>query len=129
MKPLGIDLEGDRRDFRPGDTIRGRVHWSLADPPHALNLRLFWYTQGKGNQDVGIAEQVRIDAPPQAGYRPFDLTAPAGPHSFSGKLISLTWALELVSVSDGQTERAELVISPSGREIRLHDLHTNGAPT
>ena len=129
VKPLSIDLDGDRRDFRPGDTIRGRVHWSFADPPRALDLRLFWYTQGKGDQDVGIARKVRIDAPPPAGSKPFNLIAPSGPYSFSGKLISLTWALELVSDPDGQTERTELVMSPSGREIRLQDLHRNGAPT
>jgi hypothetical protein len=44
---------------------------------------------------------------------------PEGPYSFSGKLISLIWALELACSPGSETVRREITVSPTGHEIVL----------
>lgn len=44
---------------------------------------------------------------------------PADPYSFSGTLISLVWALEVVAEPGGAAGRIDVVVSPTGNEIRL----------
>jgi hypothetical protein len=60
---LQIELAGQQDVFRPGETARGTISWSLPQRPSWLDFRLFWYTQGKGTQDVTIVKARRIDAP------------------------------------------------------------------
>jgi len=42
--------------------------------------------------------------------------------SFSGKLISLVWALELVVLPKGASTRQEIKIGPGAKEVRLPDV-------
>jgi hypothetical protein len=51
--------------------------------------------------------------------REFQIVLPDGPYSFSGKLISLVWCLELVVEPGSLCERKEIVISGSGTEVDL----------
>jgi hypothetical protein len=117
---LKIVLADNRRSFRPGETLQGVAVWRLDEPPKSIELRLFWFTRGKGTEDVGVVNKVRFDAPQLTEGRDFSFTLPAGPFSFSGELISLVWALELVVEPGDCSTRVELVISPSGEEILLH---------
>jgi hypothetical protein len=118
--------------FRPGDELEGTVRWRLDQPPRSLELRLFWYTQGKGDQDVGVVENLPLADPGTEGQRSFRFRLPAGPFSFSGKLISLLWAIEAVAEMAGagtQAERCEIIVSPTGREIVLQpQVPPPGAP-
>jgi hypothetical protein len=63
-------------------------------------------------------ENLVFELPQVADSRPFSFRAPVFPSSFSGKLISLIWALELV-LDPGGAEAIELVIAPDGKELRL----------
>ncbi len=119
MSSLFIGLREDRFMVAPGEELAGRVSWSLDEPAEKLELRLFWYTEGKGDQDVEIVDSVSFASPGLEGREEFRFVAPAGPVSFSGKLISLIWALELVALPEGETARQEIVISPTGLEIRI----------
>ena len=118
MSELRLDVDGGTQ-FRPGEQIDCVANWHLDAPAEALEVRLFWYTAGKGDQDVGVVATERIDGPGLEGKRELNFKAPRSPYSFSGTLITLTWALELVALPSEETARQELVISPSGREIRL----------
>ena len=51
--------------------------------------------------------------------RTFSLDLPRGPCSFSGKLVSLIWALELVLQPSGEAGRTRITIGPQGREVNL----------
>ncbi len=117
---LKILLRDERRNYRPGETVEGVAGWRLDKPPQAVELRLFWFTRGKGTEDVGVVNQLRFDAPQLEEGRRFSFPLPAGPYSFSGQLISLIWALELVVEPDEQSTRVELVVSPTTGEILLH---------
>ena len=120
MSTLHITTKDNRTAFRPCEQVEGTVDWSFTESvPEALELRAFWFTCGKGTQDVGVYKSVRLDAPPAEGKRRFRLRLPYAPYSFSGRLISLTWALELVTEPQGEGERLEIILSPSGAEIEL----------
>lgn len=116
---LQIGLRENRRAFHPGEELAGAVLWEVDQPPRQAELRLLWFTRGKGTEDLSVVETVHFDAPQAGDTRPFQLRAPEAPHSFSGKLISLLWALELVLDPGDHCERVELVIAPDGREILL----------
>lgn len=118
MSELRIGVDGGRTAFAPGETIDARISWHLASPPKRLELRLFWYTEGKGTQDVEIVERHPLQGG-AFGEQVVSLRAPGGPYSFSGRLISLIWALEAVAEPGGEVARCEVVLSPSGEEIRL----------
>ncbi len=117
---LEIRLDADGTWFQPGSSIVGEVRWHGLEPEtEALDLRLFWYTQGKGTQDVGLATTRRIARPGPSGSRRFALNVPEGPYSFSGRLITLAWALELVELPDLESVREDLLIGPRPVEVDL----------
>lgn len=105
--------------FRPGDVVEGTVRWQRASPPVEVELRLFWYTEGRGDQDVGVVQTVPFDNPAAVDRRTFRVTLPEGPYSFSGKLITLAWGLEAVAQPGDWSGRAGITLSPTGEEIRL----------
>jgi hypothetical protein len=119
MNRLEVELQDGQSVFAPGETIRGVARWELDETPTELEVRLFWYTEGKGDQDVAVVDTVTRQSPPAEGELRFSLTAPRAPSSFSGRLISLVWAVELVVQPGGGAARTELLLSHTGREIRL----------
>jgi hypothetical protein len=120
MNELKILLRDEQRNFHGGETVEGVAGWRLEKAPKSVEVRLFWFTRGKGTEDVGLVSQMRFDAPQKEEGRKFSFTLPAEPWSFSGQLVSLIWALELVAEPGGHTARVELVVSPTGQEILLH---------
>jgi hypothetical protein len=125
MGELSIELAGGKTSFAPGESIRGTAGWRLEVPHEGLEVRLFWYTEGKGQRDVDIVETVTLDRGSREGSHGFTFTAPQAPLSFSGKLISLIWAIEIVKLSDGEAGRLEITISHSGEEIRIGTPETD----
>lgn len=117
---LSIVTGNERTSYRLGESIEGEMHWELDRSIESLELRLFWYTQGKGTRDAAVVQTVRVDRPSNQGSQPFHIEVPNGPYSFSGKLISLVWSLELVTEPADQAAQLELTISPDGREVELH---------
>jgi hypothetical protein len=117
---FGLFPAGNRDAWRPGERMEISVLWALPATPARLEARLFWYTRGKGTEDVGLvaSEQLQADGP--AGERTVRFMLPAGPYSFSGKLISLIWAIELIAQPGNRVARCEFTLSPDGREILLH---------
>lgn len=118
VNTVKIGTRNDRAAFRPTETIEGAIGWELSQEPAAIEVRLFWHTRGKGTEDVVVADRVRFEKPGLQGAQPFRFQAPLEPVSFSGRLISVVWALEVV-VADGPSARVDLVIAPDGQEIVL----------
>lgn len=54
--------------------------------------------------------------------RAFRFQLPEAPYSFSGKLISLAWALELIAYPSKEVVRREIVLAPGGSEVRLESV-------
>ena len=123
MNVIQIETTDGVTSFQPGDTVEGKAFWRLDDPPPtSVELRLFWYTEGKGDQDVGIVETIPYSGPVAEDRRSFQLRLPEGPYSFSGKLISLLWAIEVVAQPGDRVGRCEITVSPTGSELRLHPM-------
>lgn len=116
---LTINTIDGGRWFKPGETIEGKVSWQLDHDAEAIEIRLFWYTEGKGSQDVEVVNEKRIASPDRLGDRSFRFRVPREPYSFSGKLITLAWAIELVVLPGGETERLDLLMGPQPVEVDL----------
>jgi hypothetical protein len=54
--------------------------------------------------------------------RSFRFRLPEAPYSFSGKLISLVWALELVLEPSKEVTRREIIVAPGGQEVHLDSV-------
>lgn len=117
---MNTTIKAERENYRPGEEIRGVVSWTDSHAPKLAELRLFWHTTGKGGTDSFVAEVQTFDLPQAEDTRSFLFRAPDFPYSFSGKLISLIWSLELVLDSKGE-KTAEIIISPDGAEIELQN--------
>lgn len=115
---LDIFPTDNRAERQPGETVELSAMWALKKAPRTLEARLFWFTRGKGTEDVEVVATQPVTTPAIAGEHVFRFTLPEGPWSFSGKLISLLWAVELVA--DDTSARWEFTLAPGGHEIRLH---------
>lgn len=115
---LSIDLTDNRTSLQPGEFISGQASWQV-DRAKSVQIRLFWYTSGKGTRDVQIINSITIDDPQPAGRSDYRFQLPGEPYSFSGKLISLIWAVELVIEPGDHSARAEFTMTPAGAEILL----------
>jgi hypothetical protein len=118
---IQISTEGGRIAFEPGESIRGRVEWFSEGAPSdgidALEVRLLWYTEGRGDQDVGLANSRRIERLPGVGAQDFEFELPSGPYSCSGRLISIVWAIEASIFPERAVSRLEFILAPAGREV------------
>ncbi len=130
-----IFTELDNRVFVPGEEISGRVEWSggdsSVDPNRQVSaeVRLFFYTSGKGSRDVEIVATHRMEGIGESGESEFRMKIPeASPPSFSGQLVSLEWALEFQIETSGETERCEITVSPTGQEISLYKYDDGNLP-
>jgi len=119
MSSLRIATQLQRKSFRPGEEVSGAIGWTLDKQPKSAEVRLFWYTAGKGTRDVGVVATQKLEAPQANDERSFSFRLPESPYSFSGTLISLIWAIELVVDPGGLSERLEITVSPTGEEIVL----------
>ena len=122
---ISIQLDQASSEFQPGTIISGKVIWSADAATKKVELRLFWFTEGRGTQDIELVEERNWDAQGQ-GEQPFQFTLPTEPYSFSGKLISLQWALEAVTLpKENATAREIFTLSPNGKELVLSSVETS----
>jgi hypothetical protein len=119
MMGLSIQIDGGEICFRGGTVITGIASWSLQSPPHEIVLELLWTTRGKGTVDSKVVETVRYAKPLAREQRPFALTLPSSPVSFSGKLVSLAWYLRLWARPSNEQTQLKIIISPTGRELEV----------
>ena len=119
MSRVHLELADSKTKFRPGEALEGVAFWELDAAPRVLEVRLFWRTQGKGTVDLEIVHTVPLSGGGPRDRKPFRIVLPESPYSVSGKLVSIVWGVELVSEPKGDAVNVEIVISPSGEEVRL----------
>lgn len=116
----GIRIRLERTSFEPGDSVDVKVEWDAGtEAPEEVLISLLWSTAGKGTEDIEVVEQVKVEHPSRYGERETSFRLPAFPWSFSGKLISLVWAIEASVEPKGGVERTDIVSAPGGEEVRL----------
>ncbi len=122
MSTLRITTTDGRTWFKPGESINGAASWVTDEPAEALEVRLFWYTSGKGTEEAEIVDSLSVPGPEPSGERRFSFRLPEGPYSFSGRLITLRWALEIVLEPSKEVERLDLLIGPRPVEVDIGRL-------
>jgi hypothetical protein len=119
MTTIQLGLRENRTAYSPGEELAGAARWELEAPPRLAEVRLVWSTKGKGTEDAEVVATVAFEAPQAGDARPFSLRLPAAPYSFSGRLISLMWTVELVLQPGDLCDRIAIVVAPAGREVVL----------
>lgn len=124
---IDIKISTERNDliFLPLETISGQASWSITGEPKKAEIRLFWYTQGKGDIDIQIIEKIELNQINRCDKTSFSFKLPNEPYSFNGKLISLIWAIEIVFFPSKESFKIDFVVSPIGQEINLHSKITS----
>ncbi len=122
---IKIELVNPEPTFAPAETIAGIVAWSEAEGT-SMEVRLIWYTVGKGDRDFELVAAHKVAAFGPSGSENFEFIAPSRPQSFSGKHISLQWAVEAIIFPDKSAERITLAISKTGKEVVLFSSPEEG---
>jgi hypothetical protein len=122
-----LGLRDNRTSYRPGEDVEGAVLWEGNEKPSLAEVRLLWFTRGKGTEDVEVVATEAFTDPQPGDTRTFKLRLPEAPYSFNGKLIALIWAVEFVLEPGNHAERTELVMAPNGREVTLRTVQSDGS--
>ncbi len=110
------------KNFHPGDDVTGKVNWDLESGPKEVVVNLLWHTQGKGTEDNDRVDQIVISQHTKRGEANFSLKIPkTGPWSFSGKLISILWIVEVVTNPTTEKMEVEIIVGPEAREIVINE--------
>lgn len=117
---LFVDLA--KTQFTPGEMIVGEILWALEKPPEIVKLSLGWYTEGRGTTDAQIVQSKEWPTKETAGKESFQFSAPLGPYSFEGHLISLTWVLEITLKKGKASTKLPILISANGETVELELL-------
>ncbi len=69
------------------------------DPPRAVEHSVLWYTEGKGEEDLGVHFFERVvdpeRLPPAASGSRFDVVLPASPLSYEGVIVKVRWCVRV----------------------------------
>ncbi|HJT77192.1 MAG TPA: hypothetical protein VJ739_08320 [Gemmataceae bacterium] len=100
--PVVIDLDREDAAYRPGDTLSA-TYRCAAEPRgdvNALEVSVLWYTEGKGDEDLGVHHFERLggteDGPLDvAASRRLSVRLPNSPLSYDGVLIKIRWCVRV----------------------------------
>lgn len=116
---IRLGLRDQRSQFRPGEMLEGAVLWEGAEKPNVAEVRLLWFTRGKGTEDGAVVATETFSDPQAGDTRQFSFRLPEAPYSFNGKLIALTWAVEVFINPGKHFSRVTFTMGPGGHEVKL----------
>lgn len=97
-----ISFDGNGHPRRPGETLSGE-YWieSLAAARiKAIETSVLWYSEGKGDEDMGVCAFWRRDVDENHAFDPakperFSAVLPNSPQSYDGHIIKLRWCVRV----------------------------------
>ncbi|MDG2384054.1 MAG: hypothetical protein P8N76_20445 [Pirellulaceae bacterium] len=102
MEPLiSIQIQDDRPFLNPGDTIACdyQIDAVEASDIQAVEASVLWYTEGKGDEDMGVHYfERRVPTETEEDlrkWRRFQTILPNSPLSFDGELIQIRWCVRV----------------------------------
>ena len=119
MHELEIRLSDQDGYCEPGAKLAIPIAWRFDEEQSGLELRVVWNAHGKGSPNLGVVHTESVEHPSFQGSRTIHVELPQAPYSFSGTLVSIVWALELVAQPSQVSTRHEIVIAPQGREVSM----------
>jgi hypothetical protein len=97
-----IHLHDDARAHRPGETLSGEYWIESLDAAQikAVEASVLWYTEGKGDEDMAVAEFWRRDADGERPIVPqlpeaFSAVLPNSPLSYDGRIVKIRWCVRV----------------------------------
>jgi len=108
--------------FAPGDTLVFTLSIDASGTSGPLTAQLGWFTEGRGTRDAGIVWSERIPDMATGAERGFEIRLPEAPWSFSGKLVSVAWRLEVIDEKGRPLVAVPLVVAPAGEAVSLPQL-------
>jgi hypothetical protein len=103
---IQIQLDSPEARYLPGETLSGvyRIPPALPEDLHTVEVSAYWFTEGKGDEDLGshfFEKRSRDDAaavlaPDVEGV--FSLALPACPLSYDGVLIKVRWCVRVRAI-------------------------------
>jgi len=114
---MEVRIDSDQKALHPGEELK--CHALMQNPTDAIGgeFHVLWYTEGRGTQDIHLVHSEPFHHIRGRRDYSFSFELPQQPYSFSGKLISLIWAVEVV-IGDS-VGRATFTLSPHESEITL----------
>lgn len=98
-----VSLQFDRADrrYEPGDWIaaRYRIEGLGDEPIEAVEHSVLWYTEGKGEEDLGVhffqrlVDQAAVAAAAREGA--FAVQLPRSPLSYEGVIVKIRWCVRV----------------------------------
>lgn len=89
------------RSYRPGDAlaVRYSIEGVEAERVRAIEHSILWYTEGKGEEDIGVHLFQRVTdtalLPPMASSGSFGTQLPASPLSYEGVIVKVRWCVRV----------------------------------
>lgn len=114
---VSIKIENRETAHASGEKLAGEYQIDAVEAAElrAVELAVLWYTEGKGDEDLGIHHfERRTDEDgesntPLTELRKFSVALPASPLSYEGVLIKLRWCVRVrVFLKSGKNYSAEL---------------------
>jgi hypothetical protein len=126
---ISIDIEHRQRPHSGGERLTGEFQIDAidADELRAVELSVLWYTEGKGDEDLGVHHFERwtdedVAGQPLTELRKFTVILPNSPLSYEGVLVKIRWCVRVrVFLKNGREFYAELPFRlgtvPEGRAL------------
>ena len=103
MEPLiSIQIHGNAPFFSPGDLLECDYQIDAVEMEslHAVEASVLWYTEGKGDEDMGVHYfERRVPADTDDGdlrqWRRFRTQLPNSPLSYEGEIFSVLWCVRV----------------------------------
>lgn len=103
IEPLiSLTLREPRKIFKPGDQLDWEFQIDAVDKDQlvAVEASVLWYTEGKGDEDIGVHFfERRVAADVEHGdlrtLRKISVTCPESPLSYEGDIIKVRWCVRV----------------------------------
>jgi hypothetical protein len=114
---VSIKIDNRQAPHAPGETLAGEYQIDAVEAAElsAVELSVLWYTEGKGDEDLGIhyferrTDEDSQNNAPLTELRRFSVALPASPLSYEGVLIKLRWCVRVrVFLKSGRNYFGEL---------------------
>ncbi len=95
---LTLHLADNRRDFAPGELLRGQYRFDVLNRSdiRAVEVSVLWHTEGKGDEDLQVHYFRRLSADDGDYINPFRpglfrTKLPLSPLSYEGVIVKIHW--------------------------------------
>lgn len=98
---VSIALKAYTRIFAPGDELVADFQIDAVEPGEveAVEASVLWYTEGKGDEDMGVHFFRRFDGAgddiPLHELRSIATTLPYSPLSYDGRIVKIRWCVRV----------------------------------